>query len=141
MACNSECQRTLLGRRAKVIVKVELNSQLTKHMLMKLSCGCYFCEMNMEEEAKARWGETPAYRQSQERLATYSPEDIEQAAKEMHAATLQVLDAMQRGLPADSDAAIAGAEAHRQAITKWWYDCTFEIHTGLAEMYLADERF
>jgi len=59
----------------------------------------------------------------------------------MHAATLQVLAAIQRGLPADSEAAIAGAEAHRQVITKWWYDCTFEIHTGLAEMYLADERF
>ena len=97
--------------------------------------------MNMEEEAKARWGETPAYKQSQERLATYSSEDIEEAAKEMHAATLQVLAAIQRGLPADSEAAIAGAEAHRQVITKWWYDCTFEIHTGLAEMYLADERF
>ena len=97
--------------------------------------------MNMEEEAKARWGETRAYKQSQERLATYSPEDIEQAAKEMHAATLQVLEAMQRRLPADSEAAMAGAEAHRHAITKWWYDCTFEIHTGLADMYLADERF
>ncbi len=97
--------------------------------------------MNMEEEAKARWGQTPAYKQSQERLAKYSPEDIEEAAQEMHAATLQVLGAMQRGLPADSEAAIAGAEAHRQAISKWWYDCTFEIHTGLAEMYLADERF
>jgi len=95
----------------------------------------------MEEEAKARWGETPAYKQSQERLAKYSSEDIEEAAREMHDATLQVLEAMQRGLPADSEAAIAGAEAHRQAITKWWYDCTFEIHTGLAEMYLADERF
>jgi len=97
--------------------------------------------MNMEEEAKTRWGETPAYRQSRERLSTYSPEEIEQAAKEMHDATLQVLDAMQRGLPADSDAALVGAEAHRQAITKWWYDCTFEIHTGLADMYLADDRF
>jgi hypothetical protein len=33
------------------------------------------------------------------------------------------------------------AEEHRQQITKFFYECTFEIHVGLAEMYLADERF
>ena len=33
------------------------------------------------------------------------------------------------------------AEEHRQQITKHFYECTLEIHTGLAEMYIADERF
>lgn len=33
------------------------------------------------------------------------------------------------------------AEEHRQHITKWFYECTYEIHRGLADMYVADERF
>jgi MerR family transcriptional regulator, thiopeptide resistance regulator len=33
------------------------------------------------------------------------------------------------------------AERHRQHISRWFYDCTYDMHRGLAEMYLADERF
>lgn len=33
------------------------------------------------------------------------------------------------------------AEAHRQQITRWFYDCGYEMHRGLADMYLADPRF
>ena len=33
------------------------------------------------------------------------------------------------------------AEEHRRQISEWFYECTFEIHTGLADMYLADDRF
>jgi hypothetical protein len=33
------------------------------------------------------------------------------------------------------------AEEHRQQIGRWFYDCSYEIHRGLAGMYLADPRF
>ena len=33
------------------------------------------------------------------------------------------------------------AEEHRLHIRKWFYDCPYEMHTGLGEMYVADERF
>jgi MerR family transcriptional regulator, thiopeptide resistance regulator len=33
------------------------------------------------------------------------------------------------------------AERHREHITRWFYDGTYEMHRGLAEMYVADERF
>jgi hypothetical protein len=33
------------------------------------------------------------------------------------------------------------AETHRRYISKWFYDCTYEIHRGLAEMFVADARF
>jgi hypothetical protein len=33
------------------------------------------------------------------------------------------------------------AEGHRQHISRWFYDCGHDIHRGLAEMYLADDRF
>ncbi len=36
---------------------------------------------------------------------------------------------------------MAAAEAHRQHISRWFYECTYEVHRGLAEMYVTDERF
>jgi hypothetical protein len=30
---------------------------------------------------------------------------------------------------------------HREAITKWFYDCTPEMQKNLALMYVSDERF
>lgn len=59
----------------------------------------------------------------------------------MSEATLEILDAMRAGLPADSPEAMAGAEAHRSSITEWWYECSYDMHTNLAAMYVADERF
>ena len=92
-------------------------------------------------EAKERWGETDAYKESQRRMAGYSKEDIAKAQKAMQDATGLVLEAMKAGLPANSAEAMAGAEAHRRSISDYWYECTYEIHTGLATMYLADPRF
>ena len=57
-------------------------------------------------------------------------------------AALHVLrDLMQSGAPADGPVAQALAEEHRQYLTRWFYDCSYELHRGLAEMYVADERF
>ena len=92
-------------------------------------------------EAKEKWGDTDAYKESQKRLASYSKDEIATAQLAMQNATNQVLTAMLAGLPADSDAAMAGAEAHRKSISDYWYECSFEIHKGLATMYLADPRF
>lgn len=93
------------------------------------------------DEAKERWGHTDAYKESADRLKNYTPEDIELAKKAMSEATLEILDAMNAGLPADSPEAMAGAEAHRASITDWWYECGYDIHVNLAAMYVADERF
>ena len=43
--------------------------------------------------------------------------------------------------PAGSAVAMGLAERHRQHIGRWFYECSYEIHTGLADMYVADERF
>ena len=94
-----------------------------------------------QQEAQDRWGETDAYKESAKRLNNYSAEDIEMAKKEMGEATLLILDAMLAGLSPDSPEAMLGAEAHRSSISNWWYECNYEMHTGLASMYLVDERF
>jgi len=33
------------------------------------------------------------------------------------------------------------AEAHRQHISRWFYDCDYEMHCGLADIYVSDPRF
>jgi len=33
------------------------------------------------------------------------------------------------------------AEAHRQHISRWFYDCDHGMHRGLADIYVSDPRF
>lgn len=93
------------------------------------------------DESAQKWGETDAYRESQRRLKNYTTEDIELAKKQAAEAELLFLDALLAGDQPDSESAAAAAEAHRQAISDWWYECDYEMQVGLAQMYLADERF
>lgn len=92
-------------------------------------------------EAEQRWGDTEAYRESQQRTSGYTKHDWlrQQAAAEE--VEQRFAAALAAGLPPGSEEATAAAEAHREHISRWFYDCSYEIHRGLAEMYVADERF
>ena len=92
-------------------------------------------------EAEGRWGQTDAYRESARRVARYTKEDWQRIKAQGQAAVEQVVAAMRAGKPADSAEAMAGAEAHRRQIDDAFYACSYEMHVGLAEMYLADPRF
>ena len=92
-------------------------------------------------EAYERWGQSQSYKESQKRLAKYSKADIEKASAQMQAATNLVKEALLNGESPDSELALKGAEAHRQSISKWWYECDFQMHKLLAQMYIEDERF
>ncbi|MEU4712236.1 MerR family transcriptional regulator [Micromonospora purpureochromogenes] len=93
------------------------------------------------EEAEQRWGGTDAYRESNRRVAGYSKEDWLRSKAENEDWGRRFVEVMASGAAADSPAAMALAEEHRQLISRWFYDCSYEIHTGLADMYLADPRF
>jgi MerR family transcriptional regulator, thiopeptide resistance regulator len=93
------------------------------------------------DEARERWGDTDAYRQSQQRTQSYGKADWEQVQAEQTAVTQRLAAAMAAGLPADSAEAMDAAEEHRQHISRRFYDCGYDIHRGLAQMYVADERF
>jgi len=92
-------------------------------------------------EVEERWGDTDAYRESQRRVARYTKADWERIKAQGQAAVEQVVAAMSAGKPADSEQAMAGAEAHRRQIDDAFYACSYELHVGLAEMYVADPRF
>lgn len=94
-----------------------------------------------QEEAEQRWGDTDAYKESHRRTSSYTKEDWARQAAETEAVELQFLSAMSAGLSAESVEAKAAAERHRLQIDSWFYPCSYEMHSGLAEMYVADPRF
>jgi hypothetical protein len=94
-----------------------------------------------EPEAKLRWGKTDAYRESARRVKNYTEEDFELAKKHAEQAVHLFIEAMNAGDAADSPAAAEAAEAHRAAITDWYYECSYDMQVRLAEMYLSDARF
>jgi hypothetical protein len=93
------------------------------------------------EEAKQRWGGTEPYKESQRRVSGYKKEDWQRLKAEEEEIRARLAAALDAGLPADSEEAMAAAESHRQYISRWFYECGYEIHRGLTEMYVSDERF
>jgi hypothetical protein len=96
---------------------------------------------NYEEEVKERWGDTDAYRQSQSKTSKYSKDDFEAAKVDQEAATELFVYAFGNSLPIDSHKTQEAVKAHREAITKWFYDCSIEMQKNLALMYIEDPRF
>jgi DNA-binding transcriptional MerR regulator len=94
-----------------------------------------------EAEAEERWGETDAYKQSQRRTASYTKEDWQRIKAEGEDVERRFVEVMRSGAPADSEQAMDAAEAHRQQISRNFYDCPPEMHAGLGQMYVQDERF
>lgn len=94
-----------------------------------------------EEEAKERWGESDAFKQSVQRTSGYTKDDWVTIGAENDAINQSFLALMAADTPADDPAAMDVAEQHRAHITKWYYDCSMEIHAGLGQMYVADVRF
>ncbi len=93
------------------------------------------------EEAERRWGETEAYKESNRRVSRYGKEDWLRLKSEAEEVQARLAAAFEAGLAPDSEEAMAAAEAHRQHISRWFYECAYEVHRGLAEMYVTDERF
>jgi DNA-binding transcriptional MerR regulator len=93
------------------------------------------------EEAEQRWGETEAFKESQQRVSSYTNEDWQRLKAEGEEVQGRLTAALDAGLAPESEEAMAAVEAHRQHIGRWFYECTYEIHRGLTEMYASDERF
>lgn len=93
------------------------------------------------EEAEQRWGDTEAWAQSQRRTASYTREDWLMIKAEVEEIERGLAAALTDGADPASDRAAALAERHRQHIGRWFYDCPPEMHRGLGQMYVDDERF
>ncbi|MBV9290856.1 MAG: TipAS antibiotic-recognition domain-containing protein [Frankiales bacterium] len=93
------------------------------------------------EEARARWGDTDAFRESQRRASRYVAADWDTIRAEARGLEQALADLMHAGVPADAVAAMDLAEEHRRHLSRWFYECAPALHRSLADLYVADERF
>ncbi|MEU5094446.1 MerR family transcriptional regulator [Streptomyces sp. NPDC020996] len=93
------------------------------------------------EEAEARWGGTARYAESQRRAARYTKEDWKRLQAEVDDWSERYAALMASGEPATGEAAMDLAEEHRRHISRWYYECPYDMHRCLGDMYVSDERF
>jgi DNA-binding transcriptional MerR regulator len=93
------------------------------------------------DEVTQRWGDTDAYRQSRRRTTAYGKQDWLAIKAEAEQISAAFAAAQAAGEAPGSAVAMDAAERHRQHIARWFYDCPPEMHRGLGEMYVTDERF
>jgi DNA-binding transcriptional MerR regulator len=93
------------------------------------------------EEAEERWGGTEAYAESQRRAAQYTKEDWKRLMAEAEDWSERYQALMAEGEPSTGERAMDMAEEHRRHIGTWYYECAYEMHQCLGDMYVSDERF
>ena len=142
-------QRELLAERLRrtaamiAAVDKELEARMTGNTLTseeKLEIFGASYNEEWEAEARQRWGETDAWKQSQSRTAGFTKDDWARYAADTDALHASLVAGFRAGHAPDSAAAMALAEEHRRWVSLMW-DCSPAMHRDLADMYLADERF
>ena len=86
-------------------------------------------------EAKARWGQTAAYQEFEERTKDQTPEDRDAAGRGLMAIFAEL--GTVRQLPPEGPEAQALAAKLQDYITRHFYTCTPQILRGLGQMYAA----
>jgi MerR family transcriptional regulator, thiopeptide resistance regulator len=142
-----ERQRELVSReidRLGVLaaaVDAALEAHKNRTRLKEASMFEGFDPREYEDEARERWGQTDAYRESARRTVAYGESEWSEIRAESEAIAGDLIELMRAGEPAGGPAARALAERHRAHISRWFYLCSPRMHRGLGEMYIADERF
>ena len=93
------------------------------------------------DEVKARWGNTEAYRESEEKTYKMSGAEKQSALDGMEFIMAEFGESKKKGFTPESEAAQGLCKKLQQFITDNFYTCTKEILAGLGEMYVLDERF
>jgi DNA-binding transcriptional MerR regulator len=91
-------------------------------------------------EAQQRWGDTDAWRQSQQRTSRMSKQDWTAVRDEGEALLADLAAAKRGGVLPGSPEADRLAARHRASIERF-YDCDDAMQLCLVQMYLADGRF
>ena len=92
------------------------------------------------EEVKQRWGNTDAYKESEQKTAGYSADKWNNVSDGLNAVLAEF--ALIKGSDSpESETAQTLVKKLQSYITENFYTCTPEILRGLGQMYVADERF
>lgn len=94
-----------------------------------------------KDEARERWGETDAYKESARRTKGYAAADWKRLKTEYESLMQRLAVKLDDGSDATHQSVLQLAEEHRVHIDRWFYPCSHQMHCGLADMYEADERF
>ncbi len=94
-----------------------------------------------EDEAKQRFGETDAYKESRTKTAGYSKEKWNDVLGGMNGVFSEFSECKKSGDRADSETAQRLVKKLQDYITANFYHCTDDILAGLGQMYVCDERF
>lgn len=126
----------LIGTIDKTLLKLSGKKEMSDDELFDA-----FLEKHDKEyaaEAEARWGNTDAWKQSQERTKNFSKDDFKRIAKAGDELMKQIAATIDSG-PA-SGATQALISKHYEAL-RTFYDPSPELYRGLGQMYVDDHRF
>jgi len=90
-----------------------------------------------EQEVEDKWGSTDAYKQSKGKTSKYTKDDWKKISSEEN----DIFSGFSKVSDIKSQDAKDLVDAWKDHTTRYYYDCTDEILLGLADMYIADERF
>ena len=94
-----------------------------------------------ETEACARWGNTDAYREHEEKTKNYTKEKWAEANDGLIAIFAEFSECKNNGYGVNAPEVQSLVVKLQEYITQNYYTCTNEILSGLGKMYVADERF
>lgn len=96
-------------------------------------------EKKYGNEVRSKYG-NEALERSNSKLKNMSEEQYSEVEKLSNEVIQTLIEAMTTGDPA-GEIAQKAADLHRQWLCNFWDKYTKEAHAGLAQMYVADERF
>lgn len=103
------------------------------------------CNLVIEElkkkyklEAKEKYGNFPAYKESQKKTSKYNKVDWNNIMTEEQELYHKFVETMHDYSSREAQSLVV---EWKNYITKYFYNCTDEILCGLGEMYIADKRF
>lgn len=143
-------QRDLIARE---VLRLEAMRGLIDKTLMSLEGGMVisteelfevfgdFDPSEYEDEARERWGETDAYKESVRRCKPCTKQAWERFMSESDEISSEIASLLDAGVTPDDPRAMDAAERHRLLIDRWFYPCSRATHAELAKMYVGDPRF
>lgn len=130
--------QSLLSTLDKTIKKLEGGEIMTNDDLF-----ASFSDEQMkqyQEEAKQRWGNTEAWKQSQERTKHWTKADYDRIKKDGEAWTKKMAAIKEQGFTPQSPEAQAMIDQHYNGL-RTFYEPNLEMYRGLGQMYVDDPRF
>ena len=117
------------------LIKGENNTSLKEFSMEEIEQE----KQKYKEEVKAKWGNTKAYKQSNNRTNSYTKDQWKEIKEEYDS----ILTSFSKLVEKDPNSLEAQqlVEQWKNHINKYYYDIDNNMLSNLADMYLSDERF